>query len=91
MIQTDMSFRAAAEECRQLAAKTADPIAKQELQRIADQWLKLAQVAGVAQEHPRIRADRAGNEGTPAQAHVSDCDANSGNYQTGFPDGRESL
>jgi hypothetical protein len=42
------SFRAAAEECRRLASKTTDPVEKQELQRIADQWLKLAQVAGVA-------------------------------------------
>ena len=66
MIQADMSFRAAAEECRRLAAKTADPVEKQELQRIADQWLKLAQLAGVAQEHPRLEADRAGKEGTPA-------------------------
>jgi len=42
------SFRAAAEECRRLAAKTTDPVEKQELQRTADQWLRLAQVAGVA-------------------------------------------
>ena len=48
MIEADMSFRAAAEECRRLAAKTTDPVEKQELQRIADQWLKLAQAAGVA-------------------------------------------
>ena len=48
MPDTDMSFRAAAEECRRLAARTTDPVEKQELQRIADQWLKLAQLAGVS-------------------------------------------
>jgi hypothetical protein len=48
MPDTDMSFRAAAEECRRLAAKTIDPVEKQELQRIADHWLRLAQVAGAA-------------------------------------------
>jgi hypothetical protein len=58
MTEADMSFRAAAEECRQLATKTTDPVEKQELQRIAAQWLKLAQVAGVAQEQPRLAADR---------------------------------
>lgn len=89
MVQADLSFRAAAEECRRLAAKTANSIEKQELQRIADQWLKLAQVAGVAQEHPRLEADKAGNEAMPAQAHVSDCDANSGGHEIEFPDGRE--
>ena len=47
MDEADISFRAAAEECRRLAAKTTDAVEKQELQRIADQWLKLAQVAGV--------------------------------------------
>ena len=41
------SFRAAAEECRRLAVKTIDPVEKQELHRSADEWLKLAQVAGV--------------------------------------------
>jgi hypothetical protein len=46
MPQTDMSFRAAAEECRRLAAKTTDPVEKQELQRVADQWLMLAQLVG---------------------------------------------
>jgi hypothetical protein len=46
------SFRAAAEECRRLAAKTTDPVEKQELQRTADQWLRLAQVAGVAGAEP---------------------------------------
>ena len=50
MPNTDMSFRAAAEECRRLAAKTIDPIEKQELQRVADQWLRLAQVAGMAKD-----------------------------------------
>jgi hypothetical protein len=47
MPDSDLSFREAAEECRRLAAKTIDPVKKQELQRIADQWLKLAQVAGM--------------------------------------------
>jgi hypothetical protein len=50
MPNADMSFRAAAEECRRLVAKTIDPVEKQELQRVADQWLRLAQVAGVARE-----------------------------------------
>jgi hypothetical protein len=39
----DTEFRAAAEECRRLAARTTDPVEKQELQRIADEWLWLAQ------------------------------------------------
>ena len=47
MTEACLSFRAAAEECRRLAAKTTDPVEKQELQRVADQWLKLAQAAGV--------------------------------------------
>ena len=48
MTPSDASFRAAAEECRRLAAKTTDPVQKQELQRAADDWLRLAQLAGVA-------------------------------------------
>jgi hypothetical protein len=48
MPHSDISFRAAAEECRSLAAKTIDPVKKQELQRAADDWLRLAQLAGVA-------------------------------------------
>ena len=48
-----MSFRAAAEECRRLAAKTTDPVEKQELHRVADQWLSLAQVADVRGVSPR--------------------------------------
>ena len=52
MTEADMSFRAAAEEWRRLAAKTTDPVEKQELQRIADQWLRLAQVAGVRDVSP---------------------------------------
>ena len=47
MSDSDMSFRAAAEECRRLATKTIDPVERQELQQAADQWLKLAQVAGL--------------------------------------------
>ena len=35
--------RAEAERCRRLAAKTVDPIDKHVLQRMADEWLKLAQ------------------------------------------------
>ena len=52
MTEADMSFRAAAEECRRLAAKTTNPVEKQELQRIADQWLKLPQAAGVRDVSP---------------------------------------
>jgi len=48
MPRIDMSFREAAEECRRLAAKATDPLEKQELHQIADQSLRLAQVAGVA-------------------------------------------
>jgi hypothetical protein len=33
--------RVAAEECRRLAGRTIDPVEKQELQRIADEWLGL--------------------------------------------------
>jgi hypothetical protein len=33
-----------AEKCRRLAAKTVDPIDKHALQRMADEWLRLAQV-----------------------------------------------
>ena len=47
MPHTDMSFREAAEECRCLAAKATDPVEKQKLHQIADQWLRLAQLAGV--------------------------------------------
>ena len=32
-----------AEKCRRLAAKTVDPIDKHALQRMADEWLRLAQ------------------------------------------------
>jgi hypothetical protein len=46
----DAEFRAAAEECRRLAARTTDPVEKQELQRSADEWLWLAQLAGATQE-----------------------------------------
>jgi hypothetical protein len=53
MTEPGISFRAAAEECRRLAAKTIDPVEKHELQHIADQWLKLAQVAGVSKGPPR--------------------------------------
>ena len=35
--------RAEAEKCRRLAAKAADAIEKDALQRMADRWLKLAQ------------------------------------------------
>jgi hypothetical protein len=45
MIQAKKSFRAAAEECRRLAARTSEE--KHELQHIADQWPRLAQVARV--------------------------------------------
>jgi hypothetical protein len=44
----EMGFRGAAEECRRLAAKTTDPVEKQDLNHIADQWLRLALLAGVA-------------------------------------------
>jgi hypothetical protein len=46
----DAEFRAAAEECRRLAARTIDPVEKQELQRIADEWLWLAQLAGATHQ-----------------------------------------
>jgi hypothetical protein len=42
----DMSFRAAAEECRRLAARATDPVKRRRLNHTADQWLKLAQFAG---------------------------------------------
>ena len=48
MSDKDLSFRAAAEECRRRAAKTTNPVDKQDLHRIADQWLRLSQAAGVA-------------------------------------------
>ena len=48
MPEAEPSFRAAAERYRRLAAKTPDPVDKQELHRIADQWLSLAQMADVA-------------------------------------------
>jgi hypothetical protein len=66
----DASFRACAEECRRLAARATDPVERQQLHQVADHWLKLAQVAGVAQEHPR-EADSGGGtsaEGAPLQA-----------------------
>jgi len=67
----DAEFRAAAEECRRLAARTTDPVEKQELHRIADEWLWLAQLAGAAPEKP---CDDSVLEGTPAQAHFPDRD-----------------
>ena len=73
MTQPDMSFRAAAEECRRLAAKTTDPVEKQELQRVADQWLRLAQVADIAQEQHQ-EDHSLEHEGTPDQAHFPDRD-----------------
>ena len=54
MTEADLSFRAAAEECRSRAAKTPNQIEKEELHRIADQWLKLAQAAGVRDVSARI-------------------------------------
>jgi len=38
-------YRREAEECRSFAAKTANAIEKQQALRLADEWLKLAQVA----------------------------------------------
>ena len=35
-------YRRAAEECRSLAAKTVDPIEKDKLLRMAEEWFKLA-------------------------------------------------
>jgi len=46
MHEADKNFRAAADECRRLAARTTDPVERQELHRIADQWLMLAQLVG---------------------------------------------
>ena len=43
MPHADMSFREAAEQCRRLASLATDPVEKQQRQ-----WLRLAQVAGVA-------------------------------------------
>ena len=54
MTKAAISFRAAAEECRSLAAKTPNSVEKEELHRIADQWLKLAQVAGLRDVSARI-------------------------------------
>jgi len=39
------SCREAAEHCRRLAAKEVNPVEKHELQRIADEWLILAQTS----------------------------------------------
>jgi hypothetical protein len=41
------SCREAAEHCRRLAAKEINPVEKHELQRIADEWLRLAQTPGI--------------------------------------------
>ena len=46
MHEADKNFRAASDECRRLAARTTDPLERQELQRIADQWMMLAQLVG---------------------------------------------
>ena len=46
MSYSEKTFREVAEECRRLAARTIDPVERQELQQIADEWLRLAQVAG---------------------------------------------
>ena len=35
--------RAEAEKCRRLAARASDPIEKDALQRMADEWLRVAQ------------------------------------------------
>ena len=53
MPNTDKSFRAAADECRRLAAKATGPVERQELNRVAEQWLKLTQAAGAVQEPDR--------------------------------------
>jgi hypothetical protein len=45
MSDTDMSFRAA-EESRRLAANVANAVEKQELHRVADQWIRLARWPG---------------------------------------------
>jgi len=74
----DAEFWAAAEECRRLAARTIDPVEKQELQRIADEWLWLAQLAGATPEKPR-RGHRV-HEGTPAQATSRTAKRDSGSY-----------
>ena len=74
----DAEFWAAAEECRRLAARTIDPVEKQELQRIADEWLWLAQSSrGNTRE-----ASPGGtvHEGTPAQATSRTAKRDSGSY-----------
>jgi hypothetical protein len=75
---SDAEFRAGAEECRRLAARTIDPVEKQELQRIADGWLWLAQLAGATPEKPR--RGHSVHEGTPAQATSRTAKRDSGSY-----------
>jgi hypothetical protein len=43
-------YRRAAEECRSLAAKTVDPIEKDRLLRMAEDWLKLARALAISRE-----------------------------------------
>jgi len=46
MSEVDVTrYRREAEECRSRAAKTVNPIEKESWQRMADDWLKLAQSA----------------------------------------------
>jgi len=46
MYNAEIAARTRAERYRRLAAKTVDPIDKYALQRMADEWLRLAQVRG---------------------------------------------
>jgi hypothetical protein len=53
-------YRKAAEECRSLAAKTVDPIEKDRLLRMAEDWLMLAVAPPISRNYPQ------GQRGSPS-------------------------
>jgi hypothetical protein len=44
IVDDGVDYRQEAERCRSLAAKAVDPVERDALQRIADEWLKLARL-----------------------------------------------
>ena len=48
-------YRREAEECRSLAAKTANRIEKEKWLRMAESWLKLAQARAISREATLLR------------------------------------
>jgi len=86
--------RTQAEKCRRLAAKTVDPVDKHALQRMADEWLRLAQVRtgngiGAAINASRHWAPNRENRSGPLRGNgPSGCDiAGAANFKVLLPVG----